>query len=203
MVAEKYATKADVIFFISLYDSNFDTDLVTNTFMKICNARIDAWIAENGLRVTNNMKDPLNLLWSAVICFGIEFFTNTGKIVFSCGDLALQKLNKVTYQYQRWQPMFFFATGASDPFKGLLPHESNRMMAYAFVDAYCRDDFYREFGTPYPIPRMTRDDTDRGWGWNLKDEYKRIANAESAIDPGETGYTTSLSYYNCLDEGPL
>ena len=202
MPAEKYATIEDVIYFVQLYDEGFDTTKVNDTFMKICNARIDAWIVENGKRVTNNMTDPLNLLWSAVICFAIEYFTYTGAMAYSSGDLALTKLNRATYQFQRWQPMFFFATGASDPFKGLLPHESNRMMAYAFVDAYCRDDFFRQYGSPYPIPKITRDDTDRGWSWNLHDQYKRIANYQSKYD-GVTGYEDIDSYYALLDDGPL
>lgn len=202
MAPEKYATKSDVGYFLQLYDSGFDTSKVTDTFLKIANARIDAWICEHGKRVTNNMKDPLNLLWAAVICFSIEFFTYTKDLSFTSGDVALERLNRATYQYQRWQPMFFFATGASDPFKGLLPHESNRMMAYAFVDAYCRDDFFKEYGSPYPIPGITRDDTDRGWSWNLHDQYKRIANYQSKYD-GVTGYEDIDSYYTLLDDGPL
>lgn len=202
MGVEKYATKEDVRYFLQLYDDGFDINQVSNTFLKICNARIDAWIVENGKRVTNNMRDPLNLLWSAVICFAVEYFSYTGALSISSGDLALERLNKATYQYQRWQPMFFFATGASDPFKGLLPHESNRMMAYAFVDAYCRDDFFREYGTPYPIPGITRDDTYRGWTWNLHDQYKRIANIQSKY-AGVTGYEDIDSYYSLLDDGPI
>ena len=203
MGPEKYATKAEVIYFIQLYDSEFDISKVANTFMKICNARIDAWIAEAGKRVTANMKDPLNLLWSAVICFAIEFFTYTGALSFTSGDIALEKLNKATYSYQRWQPMFFFASGSSDPFKGLLPHESNRMMAYAFVDAYCRDDFFRQYGTPYPIPKLSRDDTYRGWSWNLDNDYKELANRESKYSPGDTGYEDLTLIDTCFDEGPL
>jgi len=202
MGVEKYATMEDVKYFLQLYDEDFDTTKVTSTFMKIANARIDAWIVENGKQVTNNMRDPLNLLWAAVICFSVEYFTYTGAFAFTSGDIALERLNKATYQYQRWQPMFFFATGASDPFKGLLPHESNRMMAYAFVDAYCRDDFFRNYGTPYPIPGITRDDTYRGWSWNLKDQYKRVANYESQIN-GATGLELIDSYYELLDDEPI
>ena len=138
MSVEKYATKVEVRDFISLYYPDFDQSKVSDTFLKICNARIDAWIIEHGLRPSNSPTDRFNLLWAAVITIGLELLCNMGEVTWTTGDVALQRLNKVTYGYQRWQPMFFFASGSSDPFTGLLPHETYRMMAYAYVDMYCR-----------------------------------------------------------------
>lgn len=181
MTATKYATKEDIVFFVQLFNEDFDGDLITNTFLKMCNAKIDAWIIEHGKR-PKNINDRFNLLWSAVICIALEILCTTGQMSWSTGDVALQKLNRATYAFQRWQPMFFFATGASDPFKGLLPHETYRMMAYAYVESYCRDDFFAQYGTPYPIPRVSKDNTSRGWNWNLDTDYVKIDDAVSKYD---------------------
>jgi len=59
-------------------------------------------------------------------------------------------------------------------------------MAYAFVDAYCRNDFYSTYGTPYPIPRVSFDNTSRGWHWNLDDSYRVLADDESETLSGYT-----------------
>jgi len=172
MSVEKYATKDDIIFFVQMFNEDFEPEKVDDRLLKISNARVDAWIIEHGMR-PQNITDRFNLLWSAVVCFALEFLCYTGDLQWSTGDVALQRLNRVTYQFQRWQPMFFFATGSSDPFKGLLPHETYRMMAYAYVEAYCRDDFFAEYGTPYPIPRVVRDDTSRGFVCNLKSTFSK------------------------------
>lgn len=181
MSVEKYASKDDIVFFVRLFNSKFDEDKVDDRFLKIVNAKIDAWIVEHGVNPRNN-PDRLNLLWSAVVCMSLEWLCYTGDLSWSTGDVALQKLNKVTYGFQRWQPMFFFATGASDPFKGLLPHETYRMMSYAYVEAYCRDDFFKEYGTVYPIPRVSRDITSRGWGHNTPYELVEAADVASLGD---------------------
>jgi len=170
MLIEKYATKQEVRDFISMFYSDFNASKISDIFLKICNARIDAWIVEHGLR-PSNINDRFNLLWAAVISIALEILCNMGEVQWTTGDIAMQRLNKATYTFQRWQPMFFFATGSSDPFKGLLPHETYRMMAYSYVEAYCKDDFFKEYGTPYPIPKVVRDNTSRGYGWNLSKEY--------------------------------
>lgn len=178
---EKYASKDDLVYFVKMFNEDFNEDKVDDRLFKIVNAKIDGWIIEHGVN-PRNKSDQLNLLWSAVICFGLEMLCYSGDLAWTTGDVALQKLNKVTYGYQRWQPMFFFATGASDPFKGLLPHETYRMMAYAFVEMFCRDDFVRKHGTVYPIPRISKDNTTRGWGWNIDHENMAIADKESEGD---------------------
>ena len=195
MGAEKYATKEDIVFFVQFFDEDFDSSKITTRILKIANARIDAWMIEKGTSPSNNnISDPLNLLWSATICFALEWLCYSGDVAWSTGDVALQKLNKATYQFQRWQPMFFFASGASEPFKGLLPHETYRMMAYAYVEAYCRKNFFDDYDTTYPIPRVTRDDTSRGFSWNIDDDYIDVADDESLI----SDYVEDE-----IDEGPI
>lgn len=193
MTVEKYATAADIVYFVRMFNPDFDEDKVGDRLLKITNAKIDGWIVEHG--VNPRVKtDKLNLLWAASICFALEMLCYTGDLAWSTGDVALQKLNKVTYGFQRWQPMFFFATGASDPFKGLLPHETYRMMAYAYVESFCRDDFFLQYGTIYPIPRISRDNTTRGWNWNVDYETREAADLTSIGDEAnlESSYNTDF-----------
>jgi len=199
---EKYATKEDIIYFVKMFDDGFDEEKVDDRLLKMTNSKIDSWIIEHSKRPVN-IQDRFNLLWSAAVCFCLELLCYSGDLAWSTGDVALQRMNRATYAFQRWQPMFFFATGASDPFKGLLPHESYRMMAYAYVEAYCRDDFFKEYGTPYPLPRVTFDNTSRGFNWNLEHDYKKIADYESQY-AGLTGGVglADITEYD-FDEGPL
>jgi hypothetical protein len=186
---EKYAAKDDIVYFVKLSNSEFDEDKIDDRLLKLANGKVDSWIIEHGVS-PRNISDQLNLLWSATICIALELLCYAGDVLWSTGDVAIQKLNKVTYGFQRWQPMFFFATGASDPFKGLLPHETYRMMAYAYVEAFCRDDFFLTYGAIYPIPRISRDVTSRGWGHETPYELVEAADLASLGDE-----STLESYY--------
>ena len=198
MTVEKYATKDDIIFFVRMFDTEFNEEKIDDRFLKIANARVDAWIIEKGLQPKNtNISDSFNLLWSACICFALELLCYTGVVQWSTGDVALQRLNRVTYQFQRWQPMFFFASGSSDPFKGLLPHETYRMMAYAYVEAYCRKDFFNKNGSVYPIPKVSFDNTTRGYRWNADNSSRIVDDFDSKY--GVSGYTQ----YEFYDDGPV
>jgi len=188
-MSEKYTTKEDIVYFVKLFNPGFDETKITNTLLKLVNAKIDGWIIEHSVN-PRNKPDRLNLLWAAAVCFCLEILCSTGNMTWSTGDVALQKLNRVTYGFQRWQPMFFFATGASDPFKGLLPHETYRMMAYAYVEAYCRDDFFKTYGTVYPLPKVAKDNTSRGWAWNM--EYDDIESADTESKSADENFE---SYY--------
>lgn len=176
---EKYIEKSDIVEFVQMFDEDFESSQMSNLLLKMVNAKVDTYIIEHGVSPVG-VKDKLNLLWSAALTTAIEILCNIGKVTWSTGDIALEKLNKVTYQYQRWQPMFFFASGSSDSFKGLLPHETYRMMAYAYVDAYCREDFFRTYGSPVPIPILSVDRSSRGWGWNTDEDYAEASDEESA-----------------------
>lgn len=202
---EKYATKEEVRNFVSLYYTDFDTSKISDIFLRICNSRIDSWIIEHGLR-PKNINDRFNLLWAAVTTMALEILCNMGEVTWSTGDVAMQKLNKATYQFQRWQPMFFFAAGSSDPFKGLLPHDTYRMMAYSYVDAYCRDDFFAKYGTPYPIPKVVRDNSSRGYSWNINKAYVKIDDvvSEYQLDKDELDDLEYIlyDYDDGFDDGP-
>ena len=130
----KYAEIEDVTYFVNLFDFDFDGNELTDRFMKMVEARIDQMIISNRVRPVN-ITDRFNLLWCAAVCMALEILCYLGKLKWTTGDVALERLNKVTYAYQRWQPMFFFAQGAAEPFYQLLPHDTYRMMGYAYVRA--------------------------------------------------------------------
>lgn len=197
----KYAEKEDVAFFVKMYDESYDDSRLTDRFMKIVDARIDQMIISNRMRPVN-IRDRFNLLWSAAVCLAMELLCNIGDVKWATGDIALERLNKVTYAYQRWQPMFFFAQGAAEPFYQLLPHDTYRMMAYAYVRAYCRDDFFKNYDSPTPIPRIAMDDSSRGWNWNVDESLIEAADISSStglldLEEGE------LAHYQYLEDEPL
>jgi hypothetical protein len=178
MGLQKYITKGDIVELVQLFDEDFVEADLKDVIMKLVNSKVDTYLIEHGKR-PRNITDRFNLLWSAALVFALELLCSYGKVSWSTGDIMLERLNRTTYAYQRWQPMFFFATGASDPFKGLLPHMTYQMMGYAYVEAYCRDDFFKEYGSPVAMPILTRDETSRGWAWNLDEDYAEEADDES------------------------
>lgn len=185
MGIEKYTTKESIAIVVQMFDSSFTSAQISNVLMKMINALIDQWIIEHGLR-PKNINDRFNLLWTAAICMGLELLCNTRQVSWSTGDVALEKLNRVTYGYQRWQPMFFFATGSSRPFEGLLPHATYRMMAYSLVRAYCDDDFFKKYGSQRAIPVLTVDQTSRGFGWNTDEGFVTAEDMDSRVWDDDT-----------------
>lgn len=168
MSASKYITKEDVVFWVQNQDPDFSSNDIPDVVLKLCDVRIHTWLIDNAVAniTAEGLSDPLSLLWAACLCMCLEMLCVRGQITWQTGDLALYKLNQVVHSFQRWQPMFFFATGGAKGFLGLLPHETFRMMAYAFCTAYSDKKFFDDHGSVVPIPRSIIDMTSRGYNWN-------------------------------------
>jgi len=75
-------------------------------------------------------------LWASHVCLVLESLSMRGQIEQSSGDVAESKIGNVTTQFQRWQPMFFFAKGMAQGFFELLPHLTYQMKAMQLVRAW-------------------------------------------------------------------
>jgi hypothetical protein len=75
-------------------------------------------------------------LWGAHVCMVLEGLGGRGQIETSSGDISESKVGNVTTQFQRWQPMFFFAKGMAQGFYELLPHKTYLMKAMQMVRAW-------------------------------------------------------------------
>lgn len=186
-MSDYYCEKSDIVAWVQAggYHEDFQESDIPDQFLKTASAKIHTWLLEHRVNPkSTKIPDKLNLLWSASVCFVLELLCYTQIITWSTGDIALHRLNKAVYQYQRWQPMFFFATGSSRGFVGLLPHETYRMMAYAFCTAYSEKKFYDDYQRAVPIPKVVIDRTSRGFDWNI--DVETIEMADENINTGDS-----------------
>lgn len=186
MSTSKYVTKADVLAWLNYPDLTASD--IPDQVLKTADARIHAYLLRRGFHVKKNkLGDKLNLLWSAALCMCLELLCYNGIVTWTTGDLAMHKLNRTTHTYQRWQPMFFFAQGSAKGFEALLPHETYRMMAFAFCEAYANKHFFDKYNRVVAIPKIVVDDTSRGYRWNLdtdiiEAEDQDITSSDSLIN---------------------
>lgn len=104
--------------------------------------------------------DSYDLLEMAATCYALEKLNSDGLLRWSTGDVAAEHDGFFRVEYQRWQPMFFFAQGDSRRFNNLLPHETWRMVGNKFVEAFVSD--YNQ-GEGYLAPSLFHDDYKRGY----------------------------------------
>ena len=195
-MSDYYCEKSDVIAWIQTagHYEELDESDIPDQWLKVASAKIHTWLIEHKVNPTSTkITDKLNLLWAAAITFTLELLCYNEVINWSTGDIALHRLNKVTHQYQRWQPMFFFATGSSKGFVGLLPHETYRMMAYAFCEAYSQKKFFDKYERAVPIPKIVIDRTSRGYDWNI--DVETIEQADENISASNS----TLNDYDDFD----
>jgi len=89
-------------------------------------------------------------LWGAHVCMVLEGLGGRGQIETSSGDISESKVGNVTTQFQRWQPMFFFAKGMAQGFYELLPHKTYLMKAMQMVRAWKSWNFTKTY--PGEVP---------------------------------------------------
>jgi hypothetical protein len=117
---------------------------VTDATVQHANMKVSMALRTNGIQGTiSTTEADYELLQMAAICFGLEKMCMDGKIRWSTGDIQSVTEVKFKTEYQKWQPMFFFAQGDSARLNNLLPHETWRMSAYKFVDSFI-DSYHKE-----------------------------------------------------------
>lgn len=111
-------------------------------------------------------SDDFMMLKYATQAFSLSLLCKARVITQTSGEILSEAFGEVSYQYQRLNPLFFFATGTSKPFQELLPQETFRMLFYSFLRGYERYYFYQQYGKTQPGPKLAYDKTSRGFGWN-------------------------------------
>jgi hypothetical protein len=103
------------------------------------NDRVDSQLSINSFFSTPDAGSTYyKNLQRAAESFGLEELNMMGKIRWSTGDVSSMKEGDFSIEYQKWQPMFFFAQGDSARFNNLLPHETWRMMGMRYIDAFIK-----------------------------------------------------------------
>lgn len=180
----KYITKEEIIGWVNLQNDDITVDDIPDDILNKAHVKVDAtivskkcWDISEGVPTES---DTLDFLKYATECFCLALLCKAGMITQTSGEVLSNRFGDVMYQYQRTNPLFFFATGASEPFMDLLPYETLRMYAYSFIKAYCKYRFYEKTGYKTVKPKLVVDKTSRGPGWNM--DYSEHDTADANLE---------------------
>lgn len=136
-------------------------------------------------------SDALGFLREAASCFILSLLCKARVITQTTGELLTDQFGDVRYQFQRTQPMFFFAQGSTEAFQRLLPYETFRMMGFEYCKAYKQYyEFYTKRGLKMPKGIVVRDQSSRGNYWNEYVSEAEVADSEfgDIVPEEESGY---------------
>lgn len=180
MAITKYITKESILSWVQLQNSkitDFPSDILDKAHIKVDADIVNkgCWDKDEGLPTES---DEAGFLSMATQCFCLALLCKAGVITQTSGEVLSNRFGDIRYQFQRTNPLFFFATGASEPFMDLLPYETLRMYAYSFIKAYCKYRFYIKTGYKSVKPKLVIDHSSRGAYWNQPYSDHDYADAE-------------------------
>lgn len=186
MVVEKYTTKAEVLQWVNLQKPTALEASIPDIIMDEAHAKVDAELVNKKcFDIADGLPsevDDNNFLKFAAFAWSLALLCKAGTIGQTSGEILTNRFGEVMYQFQRTNPMFFFATGASEPFMDLLPYETLRMYGMSFIKAYCQFRFYTKYQRRTPQLKFACDQSSRGYGWNRAPSTYDVADSET----GET-----------------
>lgn len=177
----KYIDKDEVIGWLQIQNDKLTEDDIPDDIMNKAHAKVDAEIVNKGCFDSTGLPteaDTMDFLKYATQMYVLALCAKAGLITQTSGEVLSNRFGDVMYQFQRTNPMFFFATGASEPFMDLLPYETLRMYAYAFIKAYCKYRFFEKYGYKRPKPQLVIDHSSRGAWWNQPYSDHDVADSE-------------------------
>lgn len=190
---DKYITKSDIVSWINLQDSNFSASDIPDILIDEAHRKVDAELVRLGVMDVPDSNDSLDLLKFASFNGALTLLCKSGIIQEINGKVLQERFGEVAYRYQQANPLFFFAQGSNKQFLELLPEESFRMLMYSFIRAYAKYQFYQEYESKVPKPRLAFDRTSRGYGWNIHMEV--IESADKSAGDYYRDYTAFGDYY--------
>ncbi len=128
--------------------------------------KVDAVLMRMGYVVTPIRNDTHDFLKMGCASFALAMLCKAKIIAQTSGELLREEFRDIQIDYQRTNPLFFFATGTSKSFMDLLPYETLRMYGYAYLRGYVKWRFYQTTGKKYPVGKLAFDKTSRGAYWN-------------------------------------
>ncbi len=134
-LSSKIIDKNDVIEYCQMQNPNFDAAKVPNIIIKLVNAQVLSRMRKNDFEPADEDLTDYSL-WACALCYCLEWVAKAGEIHLFTGDVQRDSLGKSTVEFQRWQPMFFFANGAAEKFYDLLPHKTFEMLGNEFFHAW-------------------------------------------------------------------
>lgn len=178
----QFIEKADIVAWVQLQLEDFDNADLPEIIVEMATAKVLAELSKRRVHDLPTEDDDFHFLKFATMSFSLELLCKSRKITQTSGDILRDGFGDITVDFQRANPLFFFAQGTSESFMALLPYETFRMYGYAFIDAWVKRDYYERTGNYIAVGTITFDKTSRGYGWNLDKDVMADADDEAEND---------------------
>lgn len=188
-MSEKYITEAEILEWVQ--EIRPDVASIPDRIMIKGNTWVDRQLVMMKVNDIPTKSDSLGFLREAASCFILSLCCKARIITQTTGELLTDRFGDRIAQFQRQQPMFFFAQGTAESFQRILPYETFRMMGIEYCRAYKQQYiFYSKRGIKQPKGVVVTDKTSRGKGWNTSVYDIEEADAEDGNDyvPEEDSY---------------
>jgi len=132
-------TAEEILEYLEYATFNLTVDKIAYGILsKLTTSEIFTWLEREEIDIDSfdDIDDPKFYIWSAGMCFYLEYLSMRGQIQQSSGDVKTHKVGDVMTDFQRWQPLFFFAKGMAEAFYELMPHDTYRMKAFQFLRSW-------------------------------------------------------------------
>lgn len=174
-----FITKSDIVAWVQIQLEDFDKSDLPDIIVDMAHAKVLAELVKRRVKTLPKEDDENHFLKFGTMSFALELLCKSRKITQSSGDVLRDRFGDVIHDYQRSNPLFFFAQGTSESFMALLPYETFRMYGYAYCDAYVKRAFVERTGYATPQAIITFDKTSRGYGWEIDNDIVDEADDES------------------------
>jgi len=174
-----FIEKSDIVAWVEIQLEGFVSDDLPDILLDMATTKVIGELAKRRVKDLPTEDDEFHFLKFATMCFCLDLLCKTRKITQTSGDIMRDRFGDIIHDYQRANPLFFFAQGTSESFMALLPYETFRMYGYAYCDAYVKRAFYERTGFTAPEITIVYDKTSRGWGWEIDDDIVDAADDES------------------------
>ena len=164
MAYEKYITKEDIVAYYGIADPTE----IKNIHMRVAQVWVDSQIKKRGY-IPSKYDGTYDELAMACLFIIGEELSKMDIITWTPGQVESERIGAVERKFPKWQPMFFFAQGLIGQFDQLLPHETYRMLALAFIKMFSET---HDKDKLRPMIRVYKDTSHRGYGWEYRPDYE-------------------------------
>ena len=165
-----FIEKSDIVEWVKIQLEDFEKDDLPEIIVDMATSKVLGELVKRRVKILPTEDDDNHFLKFATMSFTLELLCKSRKITQSSGDVLRDRFGDVIHDYQRSNPLFFFAQGTSESFMALLPYETFRMYGYAYCDSYMKRAFYDRTGNTIPHGKMSFDKTSRGYGFQIDDD---------------------------------
>ena len=174
-----FIEKSDIVAWVQIQLEDFEETDLPDVFVNMATTKVLGELVKRKVKTLPTENDTNSFLRYATMCFCLDLLCKSRKITQTSGDMMRDRFGDIIHDYQRANPLFFFAQGTSESFMALLPYETFRMYGYAYCDAYVKRAFFERTGHTAGEIEISFDKTSRGYGFEIDTDLVDVADDES------------------------